>query len=101
MLLSGNRHEQQQQLAEISDGYNEFNDFNAAELGWVEILRTWRIVQQAAWVGRRWTDPAFPRAFTWFDGPRYWPDHILQLAGTTGCPQRGSTYPASLKTKEN
>lgn len=79
MLLSGNRHEQEQQLAEISDGYNEFNDFNAAELGWVEILRTWRIVHQAAWVGRRWSDPAFPRAFTWFDGPRYWPDHILQL----------------------
>ena len=79
MLLSGNRHEQEQQLAEISDGYNEFNDFKAAELGWIEILRTWRIVQQAAWVGRRWSDPAFPRAFTWFDGPRYWPDLILQL----------------------
>lgn len=79
MLLSGNRNEQQLQLAEICDGYNEFNSFNPAELGWIEILRTWRIVQQAAWVGRRWTDPAFPRAFTWYGGPRYWPDHILQL----------------------
>lgn len=79
MLLSGNRSEQEQQLAEISEGYNEFNDFKAAELGWIEILRSYRIVHQAAWVGRRWADPAFPRAFTWFDTPRYWPDHILQL----------------------
>lgn len=79
MLLSGTRDEQERQLMEISEGYNEFNDFKAHELGWIEILRTWRIVQQAAWVGRRWSDPAFPRAFTWYNGPRYWPDHILQL----------------------
>jgi Ser/Thr protein kinase RdoA (MazF antagonist) len=79
MLLSGTRNEQERQLTEISEGYNEFNDFNGAELGWIEILRSYRIVHQAAWVGRRWSDPAFPRAFTWFDTPRYWPDHILEL----------------------
>ena len=79
MLLSGSRAEQEQQVNEISEGYNDFNTFRAAELGWIEILRTRRIVHQAAWIGRRWSDPAFPRAFTWFDGPRYWSDHILQL----------------------
>ena len=79
MLLSGSRAEQEQQVNEISEGYNEFNTFKGGELGWLEILRTRRIVQQAAWIGRRWGDPAFPRTFTWFDGPRYWSDHILQL----------------------
>jgi Ser/Thr protein kinase RdoA (MazF antagonist) len=79
MLLWGSRPEQERQLSEISDGYNEFNDFDTSQLGWIEILRTYRIVHQAAWVGRRWEDPAFPRAFTWFDTPRYWPDHILEL----------------------
>ena len=79
MLLWGNRSEQERQLSEISEGYNEFNDFETSQLGWIEILRSYRIVHQAAWVGRRWADPAFPRAFTWFDTPRYWPDHILEL----------------------
>ena len=79
MLLWGSRSEQERQVKEISEGYNEFNDFKANELGWLEILRTRRIVHQAAWIGRRWSDPAFPLAFTWFNGPRYWPDHILQL----------------------
>lgn len=79
MLLWGSRPEQERQLSEISEGYNEFYDFDASQLGWIEILRSYRIVHQAAWVGRRWGDPAFPRAFTWFDTPRYWPDHILEM----------------------
>ena len=79
MLLSGSRAEQEAQLAEIRDGYDEFNQFDAAQLGWIEILRSRRIVRQAAWIGRRWSDPAFPLAFTWFDGARYWSDLILEL----------------------
>ncbi len=79
MLLWGSRPEQERQLGEISEGYNEFNDFHTSQLGWIEILRSYRIAHQAAWIGRRWEDPAFPRAFTWFDTPRYWPDHILEL----------------------
>ena len=33
----------------------------------------------AAWLARRWTDPAFPRSFTWFNTERYWANHILEL----------------------
>jgi len=33
----------------------------------------------AAWIARRWNDPAFPQAFPWFDSPRYWEEHILSL----------------------
>ncbi|MFO0334281.1 MAG: stress response kinase A, partial [Pseudomonadota bacterium] len=33
----------------------------------------------AAWLARRWTDPAFPQAFTWFGTPRYWEEHVRQL----------------------
>ena len=79
MLLSGSRNEQEQQLNEIIEGYNEFNDFPSSQLGWMEILRTRRMVHQAAWVGRRWQDPAFPQAFTWFNTTRYWSDHVLEL----------------------
>ena len=45
----------------------------------MEALRTLRMIHYAAWIARRWDDPAFPRAFPWFDAPRYWDNHILSL----------------------
>lgn len=79
MLLSGDRHEQKSQIAELVEGYNEFNDFDPHELALVEVLRTLRIIHHSAWIGRRWSDPAFPRAFPWFNSARYWSDQILTL----------------------
>jgi Ser/Thr protein kinase RdoA (MazF antagonist) len=79
MFLSGERHDQELQLAELVEGYSEFADFPARQLRWVEALRTMRIVRYAAWLARRWDDPAFPRAFPWFAGGRFWSDHILEL----------------------
>ncbi|MFC6673720.1 serine/threonine protein kinase [Marinobacterium aestuariivivens] len=79
MLLSGDRLEQTRQLAEVVDGYNEFYDFHPRELRSIEALRTLRIMHYSAWVARRWEDPAFPMAFTWFNTPRYWSEHILEL----------------------
>jgi Ser/Thr protein kinase RdoA (MazF antagonist) len=79
MLLSGERHERELQLEEVLAGYEEFSDFDARQLRWVEALRTMRLVRYAAWLARRWEDPAFPRAFPWFNTERYWADHILEL----------------------
>ena len=79
MLLSGSRSEQLQQLAEIIEGYSEFYQFEARQLALIEVLRTLRIMHHAAWLARRWNDPAFPRAFPWFNTVRYWGDHILAL----------------------
>lgn len=79
MLLSGDRQEQTAQMAELIEGYSEFHDFDYRELRLIEVLRTLRIMHHSAWIARRWSDPAFPRAFSWFDSPRYWSDHILML----------------------
>ena len=79
MLLSGDRARQTAQLAEIIDGYEEFYPFSVRELRLIESLRTLRLLNYNAWLGSRWDDPAFPRAFTWFDTPRYWEQHILDL----------------------
>lgn len=79
MLLSGDRHEQQQQMIELIEGYNEFYDFDYRQLRLIEVLRTLRIMHHSAWIARRWSDPAFPRAFAWFNTPRYWSEHILIL----------------------
>ena len=79
MLISGERHEMQIQLADIIEGYLQFNTFDHRELLLIEPLRTLRILHYAAWLARRWQDPAFPRAFPWFNTARYWEDHILAL----------------------
>jgi Ser/Thr protein kinase RdoA (MazF antagonist) len=79
MLLSGERHEMERQMGDIIEGYRQFCDFNAGELQLIEALRTLRMLHHAAWLARRWEDPAFPTAFPWFDSPRYWEDLILNL----------------------
>ena len=79
MLLSGDREEQTAQITEIIQGYNEFYNFDYRQLRLIEVFRTLRIMHHSAWIARRWSDPAFPRAFSWFDSPRYWSDHILAL----------------------
>lgn len=79
MLLSGDRYEQQLQMAELVEGYSEFYDFDYGELRLIEVLRTLRIMHHSAWIAKRWSDPAFPRAFAWFNTPRYWSEHILIL----------------------
>lgn len=79
MFLNGERHERELQLAEFMEGYGEFCDFNPRQLQWVESLRTMRLIHYAAWLGRRWEDPAFGRSFTWFNSERYWSEHILEL----------------------
>ena len=79
MLLSGSRSEMQQQLGHVLDGYRQFADFNSAELWLIEALRALRMLHYAAWIARRWDDPAFPRAFPWFNAPRYWEEHIQSL----------------------
>ena len=79
MLLSGDRQNQTLQMAEILEGYTEFMDFSPAELNLVEYYRTLRLLHYSGWLARRWDDPAFPMAFTWFNTERYWAEHILEL----------------------
>ena len=79
MLLSGERGEMERQLGDILEGYRQFCDFDFRELLLIEALRTLRMLHHAAWLARRWEDPAFPIAFPWFDSPRYWEGLILDL----------------------
>jgi Ser/Thr protein kinase RdoA (MazF antagonist) len=79
MLLSGDPEEMGKQLRHVLDGYEQFCDFDRRELNLVEALRTLRLLHYAAWIAQRWEDPAFPAAFPWFGGQRYWQDRILEL----------------------
>ena len=79
MLLAGDRETMQRQLRHVLDGYERFCDFDRRELHLVEALRTLRLLHYAAWIAQRWEDPAFPAAFPFFGGQRYWQDRILEL----------------------
>ncbi|MGB5102220.1 MAG: serine/threonine protein kinase [Steroidobacteraceae bacterium] len=79
MLLSGRSEEMSMQLGDLLEGYGEFADFDYREIALIEPLRTLRIMHYAGWLARRWDDPAFPRAFPWFEEPKYWEQHVLDL----------------------
>ncbi len=79
MLLSGSRADMTRQLSDVLAGYEDFAEFDRRELHLIEALRTLRLVHYAAWIARRWDDPAFPAAFPWFNTQRYWQDRILEL----------------------
>ncbi len=79
MMLSGSSGEMRQQMNALLAGYECFYDFNPRELHLIEALRTLRLIHYAAWLARRWDDPAFPVAFPWFNTQVYWQDRILEL----------------------
>ena len=94
MLLSGERAEQTQQLGDLLAGYEDFHEFDPRELYLVEGLRTLRLIHYAAWIARRWDDPAFPAAFPWFNTQRYWQDRILELREQIALMDESPLWPA-------
>ena len=72
MLLHGDKAEQRMQLEMIVEAYEEFCEFNRAELGLIEPLRAMRQVYYLAWLIRRWDDPAFPKNFPWLRSEDHW-----------------------------
>lgn len=79
MLLSGDAEEMGRQFGHVLAGYETFREFDDRELHLIEALRTLRLMHHAAWLARRWNDPAFPAAFPWFATNRYWEERILEL----------------------
>ncbi|MDQ7990620.1 MAG: serine/threonine protein kinase [Candidatus Dactylopiibacterium sp.] len=85
MLLSGERGEMTRQLGHLMSGYEDFADFNPRETQLIEALRTLRLIHHAAWLARRWDDPAFPAAFPWFATQAWWQEHIGHLREQVPC----------------
>ena len=79
MLLSGDRQQRTRQLGALVDGYEQFREFDRAELALIEPLRTLRLIHYSAWLGRRWSDPTFPANFPWFGSSDYWQGQVQML----------------------
>jgi len=94
MMLSGERGDMVRQLSDILAGYEDFCEFDARQLHLVEALRTLRLMHYAAWLARRWDDPAFPAAFPWFNTQRYWQDRILELREQVALMDEPPLWPA-------
>lgn len=80
MFLAGNPDERGRQWSDLMAGYERFATMDHAQLRLVEALRASRMLNHAAWIAQRWTDPAFPRAFPWFGEARSWEQHVNDLA---------------------
>ncbi len=96
MLLSGDTHQQSIQLECILEAYEEFCEFDLRELHLIESFRSLRLMHYAAWLARRWQDPAFPLAFPWFNSERYWAEHVLELREQLSALDEESLKPANL-----
>ncbi len=54
------------------EGYEQFRAFDRLTLRLIEPLRGLRVIHYAAWLARRWHDPAFPAAWPHFGTLDYW-----------------------------
>ncbi|MGF1678537.1 MAG: serine/threonine protein kinase [Candidatus Methylacidiphilales bacterium] len=63
----------------LLEAYESLNAFDRHSLALVEPLRALRYIHFAAWIAKRWIDPAFPRAFPEFEREAYWNELIQDL----------------------
>lgn len=62
------------------EGYEQLRAFDRSTLKLIEPLRGLRMIHYAAWIARRWHDPAFPAAWPQFGTPDYWDRETADLA---------------------
>ncbi|HNX23892.1 MAG TPA: serine/threonine protein kinase [Spirochaetota bacterium] len=72
MLISSRDANSQRELNLFLEGYREFRSFENSWLKLIEPLRGLRYIYYAAWIARRWSDPAFPQIFPHFGTDEYW-----------------------------
>lgn len=79
MFIAGSPDRMRREWSDLLDGYEQFAHLDPGEARLIEALRGTRMLNHAAWVAQRWSDPAFPRAFPWFGEARHWERHIDEL----------------------
>lgn len=79
MLFNGTPQEMSEQREVFLEGYETFRKFDRGTFILTEPLRTLRIIRYAAWIGQRYEEPAFKRAFPYYEERRYWEEFLLSL----------------------
>ena len=79
MLFHGEEDEQRAQRQAFFQGYRLFRPFDESELYLAEPLRTLRLIHHAAWVGRRYQEEIFQRAFPYYRERRHWEEFLQTM----------------------
>lgn len=64
---------------DLLEGYSDFSELPQGSLDAIPSLRALRIMHYAAWLTKRYEDPAFQRAFPHFESSKYWFDLTQDL----------------------
>ncbi len=92
LLLPGRGKEASEVLEHIITGYEQLRPFDRSGIQLFEPLRALRLIHFSAWIGKRWSDPAFPRAFPHFGSMQYWREQIVDLNEQLAIIQRGGFF---------
>lgn len=84
LLMAGRDDTDVHQRALFIEAYRQFRPFENRWMRLFEPLRALRWIHYAAWIARRWHDPAFPNAFPDFGSPKYWQSETLDLERQLG-----------------
>lgn len=84
MLFHGSPEDIQRQREVFFDGYSMFREFNHSTLTLTEPLRTLRMINHTAWIGQRYEEEIFKRAFPYFKERRYWEQFLLGIKEQIG-----------------
>lgn len=79
LLVPGRDEESRRNLALVIESYEQLRAFDRGQFALIEPLRALRFVHFAAWIARRWQDPAFPQAFPHFGTQQYWAELTRDL----------------------
>jgi len=63
----------------LIDAYQTMRPFDMKSLKLIEPLRSLRMIHFAAWITKRWDDPAFKVAFPFYGSDQYWSSQIRDL----------------------
>ncbi len=100
MLVPARDREGERQRAVFIDAYRLFRDFDDSWLRLVEPLRGLRFIMYAAWIAKRWEDPAFPAAFPHFGTVQYWEDETRDLEEQLDLCYSSKDLPGNLRKPE-
>ena len=89
MLVPGRDADGERQRELLIESYREFRAFEPRWLRMVEPLRALRFVYYAAWIARRFEDPAFRDAFPHFGTDDYWENETRDLEEQLDVIERG------------
>ncbi len=79
LLVPARDQEGLRQRSIFIQAYRQFREFDESWLRLIEPLRSMRYIHYAAWVARRFEDPAFPAAFGHFGTEEYWAGETADL----------------------